>query len=62
MAVDEIGGEHRITAPLVLSIAGTVWYAVIWGMGLVGCIAAYVYSKCNILTSHLLLSVQSKAI
>ncbi|EIM92580.1 glycosyltransferase family 21 protein [Stereum hirsutum FP-91666 SS1] len=40
MAVDEIGGEHRITAPLVLSIAGTVWYAVIWGMGLVGCIAA----------------------
>lgn len=53
MAVDEVGRDHQITAPLVLSIAGTVWYAVIWGMGLLGCVAAYVYSKLYIL-SHFL--------
>lgn len=50
MAVDAVGGEHHITAPLVLSVAGTVWYAVIWGIGLLGCVAAYVYSKPYILS------------
>lgn len=41
LGADDVG--HGITATLALSLAGSVWYVVIWGIGLVGCVAAYAF-------------------
>lgn len=39
-----VEAEHRDILKLTLASASLIWYAFLWSLGVLGCIAAYVIS------------------